>query len=96
MLKLKLYERQFEVYDRTGYPQDAAGRPLNGLFQVSIVKDDVRAFAAQLERHYFQVRPGRRLLDLPPSQRTTCEGNLLDDGMFSDRLADGGTYPTLN
>ena len=44
--------------------QDAVSSPVNGLLEISIVEDDVRALAAELEGDTLQVSLSRTLHDL--------------------------------
>ena len=64
-------------------------RPRCSLFKICVVEDDVRTLPSELESDLLQVALRCRLHDLAADESAAGEGDLLDQGMFADRLADG-------
>ena len=73
-------------------PQESTGSPLNRLVQIRIVKDDGRTLATKLKRNIFQVSLRRSFQDLATRECASCERNLFDFGMLSNRLTDSPPY----
>ena len=69
--------------------QDTVGRPVNGLVEICIVKDDVRALPAEFEGDILEVGPGSGLHDLPAYEGRTSKCNLLNAVVLADGLSDG-------
>ena len=72
----------------SGDSQDTVGRPVNGLLEICIVEDDVRALSAKLKGDVLEVTLGCGLHDLPADEGRTSECDLLDATVFADRLTD--------
>ena len=62
--------------------------PRDGLVNVAVVEDDVRALAAELETDVLEVRVRGGLHDTTTNESATSEGNLLDVQMPADCLTD--------
>ena len=74
--------------------EDSEVDPRDGIFDISIVEDDVRALASQLKRHLLQIRASSGLHDLATDDSATGEGDFVDvhvrgDGCTGD-LAEAG------
>jgi len=73
----------------TGGLQDAMSCPVNGLLEIRIVEDDVRALSTQLEGNVLEVALGGGLHNLPANEGRTGECDLLDTVVLADGLTDG-------
>ena len=75
--------------DLTGVCKDAEERVVDRRVEVGVRKDDVRRFAAQLERDLLEIR--RRIVhDAAPGLGAAREGDLVDERARGDRVTDGG------
>jgi hypothetical protein len=63
--------------------------PVDRLLEVRVIKDDIRALAAKLERDVLEVALRRHLLDLTPDDRRTGESDLVDIGVRREPGANG-------
>jgi hypothetical protein len=62
------------------------------LFEIRIIKDDVRALASKFKSDRLQIGLRRCYLDLSSDQGASSERNLLDNRVFGERLPDGVAY----
>jgi hypothetical protein len=69
------------------YTQYAVGSPVDRLFQVRVVEDDVRALTTKLQRNIFQVALRSGLHDLATDKGTPGECNLFDSHVLADGLS---------
>ena len=60
--------------------------PLIAALEIGVGQDDVRALAAELERHALE-RPAALLADLAPDHGRAREGDLVDARVVDDRSA---------
>ena len=73
------------------HAQNTTSGPLDGLFKVSVVEDDSRALAAELERNALKIGLRSSLHNLAANQGATRERDLAYVGVFCDSLPSGGT-----
>ena len=74
------------VFDsRVHNAQDAVGGPRDGLVEISVIQDDVRALSSEFQGHILQVALRSVLLDLPANDRRTSERDLIDIHVLRDR-----------
>lgn len=64
-------------------------RPRRSLFNVCIIEDDIRTLPSKFESDLLQVALRCRLHDLATDEGATGECDLLNQWMFTDRLANG-------
>ena len=69
--------------------KDTESGPLDGLVEITVVKDDVGRFPTEFERYGLEVGSGRGLHDLTTDGTGTGKGDLADLGMFRDGSSDG-------
>jgi hypothetical protein len=67
--------------------ENSTSSPFNGLFQISIVKNDAWALSSKLQAHGFQVAVRSGFGDLSANQDAASECNLVDSVMLSDVLS---------
>jgi len=87
---IKKTDRSISIrHGMTGDSQDTVSCPTNGLLEVGIVKDDVRALSTQFECDILEVALGGGLHNLPADEGRTGERDLLDPVVPADGLTDG-------
>ncbi len=73
----------------TGVGKDAEERVIDRRVEIGVGKDDVRRFAAQLERDLLEIR--RRILhDAAPGLGAARKRDFIDERTRGDRMSDSG------
>ena len=65
------------------------GSPVNGLVEIRVVEDDIRALSTEFKCDILEIALGRSLHDLPAGDGRTGEGDLLNMRMVADCLTNG-------
>ena len=70
---------------------DTVGSPIDGLVDIRVVEDDVRALPTKFKSDVLEIALGGSFHDLSAGDGRASEGDLLDKWVLADRLTDGAS-----